>query len=90
MNFKEGAFTQAKLVKINPAAEEFYYLLRNELSGQPLPWTRRTQWFGWVAQFIDQALLAVDYRKPGSRALYASVVQALEKLKKDSVQHPAI
>ena len=29
MNYKEGAFTQAKLVKIKPAAEEFYYLLRN-------------------------------------------------------------
>ena len=28
MNFKKG-LSPAKLVKINPAAEEFYYLLRN-------------------------------------------------------------
>ncbi|NLA58030.1 MAG: alpha-mannosidase [Firmicutes bacterium] len=88
MNAKEGAFTQAKLVKINPGAEEFYYLLRNAFRAA-LTLDEKDPVFVKVAQFIDRALQAVDYRKPGSEAFYASVAKALEQLKEDLSSIPA-
>jgi alpha-mannosidase len=88
MNMKEGAFTQAKLVKINPAAEEFYYLLRNAYRGA-LALDEKDPVFVKVSQFIDEALQTVDYRKPGTEAFYASVARALEGFRENLASIPA-
>lgn len=87
MNQREGAFSQARLVRINPKAEEFYYLLRNVFRAV-LTLDENDPVFVKVAQFIDVALQKLDYRKPGSPAFYESVTKALIGLKEDLATIP--
>ena len=88
LNQREGAFSQAKLVKINPAAEELYYLLRNTFQAA-LTLDENDPVFVKVARFLELALQEVDYRKPGSPIFYASVARALAGLKENLATIPA-
>jgi alpha-mannosidase len=88
LNQKEGAFSQAKLVRINPEAEEFYYLLRNAFRGV-LTLDQKDPVFVKAAGFLDLALREIDYRKPGSPAFYESVARALTGLKENLATIPA-
>jgi alpha-mannosidase len=88
LNQKKGAFSEAKLVKINPATEESYYLLRNAFRAA-LTLDRKDPVFVKVAGFLDLALQEIDYRKPGTPAFYASVAKALAGLKENLATIPA-
>lgn len=80
MNGRNGVFQKAELVLINPVAEEFYYLLRNAARGLTTL-EKDSPLYIQVSGIIEEALNTIDYRKPKSVQFYASVEEALAKLK---------
>ncbi len=79
LNGKSGVFHEAKVVLINPEAEEFYYLLRNA-SRALRTVGKETPLYVKVSSVVEDALNTVDYRKPKSDQFYQSVSDALAKL----------